>query len=107
MTLAERRVRPENAWYEGGVNIIDFSRPTRLREVAWYDIAPDGPAGADNWAAYPYTGPRFRRGPGIPVYASDGVGGEAARGFLVFRAFVHGPRRRGLVDHLNPQTMEE
>jgi hypothetical protein len=62
-----------NALYQGGVNLIDFSRPTRLREIAHYDIAPAGPTGADNWSAYPYTGPKFRTGRGIPVYASDGV----------------------------------
>jgi hypothetical protein len=95
-----------NAWYQGGVNVIDFSRPTRLREIAHYDMAPDGPTGSDNWSAYPYTGPKFPTGRGIPVYASDGVANpNSARGFVVFRAKVPKPGSH-VVDHLNPQTME-
>jgi hypothetical protein len=50
-----------NAWYTGGVDVIDFTNPTKLREIAYYDIAGPGPAGSDNWSAYPYQGPRFRR----------------------------------------------
>jgi hypothetical protein len=97
-----------NAWYSGGVNVIDFSNPTRLKELAYYDITGPGRTGSDNWSAYPYTGPTFRWGPGIPVYASDGVGvPDAAKGFVVFRTLVEKPGRHGLVDHLNPQTMDE
>jgi hypothetical protein len=95
-----------NAWYTGGVDVIDFTDPTRLRELAYYDIAGPGPVGSDNWSAYPYTGPRFRTGPGIPVYASDGVHTpDSARGFVVFRTNVAKPGGR-LFDHLNPQTMD-
>ncbi|MGH2697859.1 MAG: hypothetical protein ACRDJL_01495 [Actinomycetota bacterium] len=95
-----------NAWYEGGVDVIDFSQPRRLKEIAYYDIAPDGPTGADNWSAYPYTGPLFKNGPGIPIYASDGVANPAtARGMLVFRAIL--PKVGShVMDHLNPQTMD-
>src|SRR3990170_2348759 len=56
-----------NAWYTGGVDVIDFSKPTRLKEIAYYDIAGPGPQGSDNWSAYPYTGPLFQKGPGIPA----------------------------------------
>jgi hypothetical protein len=49
----------------------------------------------------------FKTGPGIPVYASDGVTNNAlAEGMVVYRAIVERPGRRGLVDHLNPQTMD-
>jgi hypothetical protein len=96
-----------NAWYTGGVNVIDFSKPTRLKEIAYYDIAGAGPQGSDNWSAYPYTGPTFRNGPGIPVYASDGVHTpNSARGMEVFRTLVEKPGSGGIVDHLNPQTMD-
>jgi hypothetical protein len=96
-----------NAWYEGGVNIIDFSQPDRLKEVAFYDMAPAGPTGSDNWSAYPYTGPRFPRGRGLPVYASDGVAApDAAKGFVVFRAIVPRPGLARVIDHMNPQTMD-
>ncbi|MDQ3986188.1 MAG: hypothetical protein M3280_06775 [Actinomycetota bacterium] len=96
-----------NAWYMGGVDVIDFSKPRRLKEVAYYDIAPPGPAGSDNWSAYPYTGPLFKRGRGIPVYASDGVHNPdlAARGLVVFRTLVGKPGSHR-IDHLNPQTMD-
>lgn len=94
-----------NAWYTGGVDVIDFSRPTRLKEIAYYDIAGAGPQGSDNWSAYPYTGPLFPTGQGIPVYASDGVHTpDNARGLLVFRTNVERPG--STVDHLNPQTMD-
>jgi hypothetical protein len=93
-----------NAWYTGGVDVIDFSRPTRLREIAYYDPQRD----SGTWSAYPYTGSMFRHGPGIPVYASDGVENNAlAQGMVVYRAKIQKPGRSKLVDHLNPQTMEE
>jgi hypothetical protein len=92
-----------NAWYSGGVNVIDFTRPTRPREIAYYDPQQD----SGTWSAYPYTGPLFKRGGGLPVYASDGVTNNAlAEGMVVYRARVPRPSRRNLVDHLNPQTMD-
>jgi hypothetical protein len=94
-----------NAWYTGGVDVIDFSDPVNLKEIAYYKF--DGTFGSDNWSAYPYTGPMFN-GPGIPVYASDGVEEPStARGTVVFRTLLPKPGKSKLVDHLNPQTMEE
>ncbi len=95
-----------NAWYTGGVDVIDFSDPTKLKEIAYYDIAGPGASGSDNWSAYPYTGPKFKTGGGTPVYASDGVHTpDTARGTVVFRVILPNPGSR-VVDHLNPQTME-
>jgi hypothetical protein len=92
-----------NAWYTGGVDVIDFTKPTRLKEIAYYDPARN----SGTWSAYPYTGPLFRRGPGIPVYASDGVTNNAlGQGMVVYRTLIEKPGRRALVDHLNPQTMD-
>jgi hypothetical protein len=92
-----------NAWYMGGVDVIDFSNPSSPKEIAFYDMAPDGRLGSDNWSAYSYVGPRFRTGRGIPIYASDGVHNpDSARGFVVFRANVG--KAGGALDHLNPQT---
>jgi LVIVD repeat len=94
-----------NAWYTGGVDVIDFSNPTKLKEIAYHKFG--GTFGSDNWSAYPYTGPRFKKGGGVPVYASDGVEDPpTARGTVVFRARIQRPSRRNLVDHLNPQTMD-
>jgi len=105
-----------NAWYTGGVDIIDFTNPTRLREIAYYDIAGGGPTGSDNWSAYPYVGPKFvassfAPGGGLPIYASDGVSNPStARGLLVFRANLQqssGTNEPSQTrDHLNPQTMD-
>jgi hypothetical protein len=97
-----------NAWYLGGVDVIDFNNPTRPREVAWYDIAPFGPAGGDNWSAYWYEGPSLGRGT-LTIYASDGVHDPAAvqaagRGFDVFR--VQKAVQEVRLRHLNPQTQE-
>jgi hypothetical protein len=92
-----------NAWNTGGVDVIDFTTPTRLREIAYYD--PQQNSGT--WSAYPYTRPPFRSGGGIPVYASDGVENNAlAEGMVVYRTLIQVPGRHGLVDHLNPQTMD-
>jgi hypothetical protein len=93
-----------NAWYTGGVDVIDFSDPVNLKEIAYYKFA--GTTGSDNWSAYPYTGPMFK-GAGIPVYASDGVEDPpSARGTVVFRALLPKPGKSMQVDHLNPQTMD-
>jgi hypothetical protein len=94
-----------NAWYTGGVDVIDFSNPTRLREIAYYDPVRN----SGTWSAYPYSGPLFKGGPGrVPIYASDGVENNAlAQGMVVYRTNkVPRPGRKGLVDHLNPQTMD-
>jgi hypothetical protein len=92
-----------NAWYTGGVDVIDFTKPTKLKEIAYYDPQRD----SGTWSAYPYTGPLFQRGGGIPVYASDGVENNAiAQGMVVYRTRIQKPNRRNRVDHLNPQTMD-
>jgi hypothetical protein len=92
-----------NAWYTGGVDVIDFTNATRLKEVAHYDPVRN----SGTWSAYPYTGPPYDTGPGIPVYASDGVTNNGlAQGMVVYRTIVQKPGRAHLVDHLNPQTMD-
>ena len=93
-----------NAWYTGGVDVIDFTKPTRLKEIAYYDMERL----TGSWSAYPFTGPLFKKGPGVPVYVSDGVEDNAnARGMEVYRAKVQRPGKSMLLHHLNPQTMEE
>src|ERR687891_483363 len=92
-----------NAWYTGGVDVIDFTQPSQLKEIAYYDPAQN----SGTWSAYPYTGPLFKTGPGIPVYASDGVENNAlAEGMVVYRTIIEKPGKGHLVDHLNPQTMD-
>jgi hypothetical protein len=49
----------------------------------------------------------FKTGPGIPVYASDGVTNNAlAQGMVVYRTIIEKPGVPKRVDHLNPQTMD-
>jgi hypothetical protein len=93
-----------NAWYTGGADVIDFTNPRNLREIAYYDPQQD----SGTWSAYPYTGPLFRSGRGTPVYASDGVENNAlADGMVVYRARnVPVPPRRERMMWLNPQTMD-
>jgi hypothetical protein len=92
-----------NAWYTGGVNVIDFSDASKPREVAFYD--PQRNSGT--WSAYPYTGPLYQSGPGIPVYASDGVTNNGqAQGMVVYRTIVQKPGIPNVMDHMNPQTMD-
>jgi hypothetical protein len=92
-----------NAWYTGGVDVIDFTDAANLAEVAFYDPQRD----SGTWSAYPYTGPLYQTGRGIPVYATDGVENNAlAHGMVVYRTIVQKPGRGQLVDHLNPQTMD-
>jgi hypothetical protein len=42
----------------GGVDVIDFSKPTRLKEIAYYDPARN----SGTWSAYPYAGSLFAVG---------------------------------------------
>jgi hypothetical protein len=95
-----------SAWHTGGVNVLDLTQPRTPKEIAFYDFAPAGPMGSYSLAAYAYSGPAFRMGAGIPVYAADGAGPtSAARGLVVFRALVEKVGSH-VVDHLNPQTIE-
>jgi hypothetical protein len=92
-----------NAWYTGGVDVIDFTDPENLEEIAFNDPLRQ----SGTWSAYPYTGPTFPAGGGNPVYASDGVTSNvAAQGMVVYRAMIEVPGPDGRVDHLNPQTMD-
>jgi hypothetical protein len=104
-TVSQGRDLLVNAWYMGGVDVIDFSDPTDPQEIAFYDIAPAGPTGSDNWSAYWYEGPGLGSGV-FPVYATDGVHNPATgRGFQVFAALVG--NADFTLDRLNPQTQEE
>jgi hypothetical protein len=93
------------AWYMGGVDIIDFTSVRNPREIAFYDRPPPGPESSDNWSHYWYEqNPK----PGSPLrtYGQDGVHNPTTgRGFQVFDSDVGVGRRAGL-DHLNPQTQE-
>jgi len=88
-----------NAWYRGGVDVIDFSNPRAPFEAAWYTRD-----NADNWSAYPYE-PNPKAGSPLTIFGNSGVHVPAkGHGFEVYSADLGG-KRIGL-DHLNPQTQE-
>ena len=96
-----------NAWYTGGVDVIDFSNPRHPREVAYYDD------NGDEWSAYWYEQDGTSTEGELNVFGTHGVEhvfhGEGeeleARGFESFLADVSATRTT--LDHLNPQTQEE
>jgi len=90
-----------NAWYTGGVNVIDFSDPRNPVEVAYWDWF------GDNWAAYWYEYRRPEQQRGFDIYASHGVESvphEQGGGFQKYRANLR-VNRVGL-SYFNPQTQE-
>jgi hypothetical protein len=106
VVAADGRYLLVNAWYTGGVDVIDFTNPRKPREVAYYDV--DG----DEWSAYWYeqvgsdlTGPLNIFGTHGVEHVAHGEGLEQfARGFESFLADV--PADRVGLDHLNPQVQE-
>ena len=99
-----------NAFYRGGSSVIDFSDPTKPREIAFADMD-----GTNTWSAYTYPR-RSGKQSGIPIYSNDGLSRnygtaanpsypEAAYGFQRFRAEVGRINVVGF-DRLNPQLQE-
>jgi LVIVD repeat len=91
------------AWYQGGVDIVNFTRPRHPREIAYFDFLPDGEEGSDNWAHYWYENDPVPDTP-LNTFGQDGHG-EHGRGFEIFETTARIGARLGL-DHLNPQTQE-
>ncbi|HEX6255535.1 MAG TPA: hypothetical protein VFZ70_06950, partial [Euzebyales bacterium] len=89
-----------NAWYAGGVDIVDFTSVRNPREIAYFDHGPAGGEGdSNNWSHYWYEqNPK----PGDPVTT---YGQDISRGFQVFEATVGRGKRFG-IGHMNPQTIE-
>jgi len=88
-----------NAWYNGGINVVDFTDPTAPTEVAFWDET------SDNWSAYWYQGPSLP-GPVVTLYGTDGVEAPATgEGFQVFAAELSVKAER--LDHMNPQTQDK
>lgn len=96
----DNRYLSVSAWYQGGVNVIDFTDPANPVEVGYYDIAPAGPTGSNIWSAYWYEGPDLSRD-SLTIYGNDSRG-PTGRGFEVYELELDARERR--LDHLNPQT---
>jgi hypothetical protein len=92
-----------NAWYHGGADVIDFTDPANPDEVAFYDAAPFGAQGSENWSVYWYEGPALP-GQNLTLYGTDGLAPSPNRGFQVFRAGV--AAQEVIVQRMNPQTQE-
>jgi hypothetical protein len=96
-----------NAWYTGGVDVIDFSNPRAPKEIAFYDV------NGDEWSAYWYEQTGTSTTGALNVFGTHGVEhvahGEGeeleARGFESFLASVSA--NRVAFDHLNPQVQEQ
>jgi len=99
------------AWYTGGVGIVDFSNVKNPREVAFFDFTGPGAEGSDNWAHYWYetdAGRIVAKEP-FPTYGQDGVHNpDTGRGFEAFEVTVNeaAKNKRVTLGHLNPQTQE-
>lgn len=78
------------AWYFGATSVVDFTRPARAREAAYYDA--QAPLPSLTWASYFYN----RR-----IYANDII-----RGLDVFHFFSPASGNSRHVNRLNPQTKE-
>jgi hypothetical protein len=95
-----------NAWYTGGIDVIDFTNPASPFEAAFYDLATTATSpGGDNWSNYHYENT-----PGddnnLWMFATHGVEDPAAgQGAQVYRTAMRiddiGLKR------LNPQTQEQ
>ncbi len=47
------------AWYQGGISVLDFTNPAQVQEIAFFDRGPLDPARltlAGHWSAYWYNG---------------------------------------------------
>jgi hypothetical protein len=99
-----------NAYYRGGSAVIDFSDPTKPKEIAYADLD-----GTNTWSAYTYPRKSGRKS-SIPVYSNDGLSRnygttanprypEAAYGFQRFQADIGRTNLVGF-DRLNPQLQE-
>jgi hypothetical protein len=82
------------AWYQGGMSVVDWTDPDNPQELAWWDRGPHVPTAlAGFWSTYWYNG---------KIY-----GNEIQRGLDVFQ--LTGPARAGTggkVPYLNAQVQE-
>ena len=95
-----------NAWYTGGVDVIDFTNPAAPSEVAFYDQAQTTTfEGGDNWSGYWYENTPGDDD-GLWFYATHGVERPAAgQGAQVYRVTM--PVNDIAMRRMNPQTQED
>jgi hypothetical protein len=76
-------------WYSGGTSVADFTRPSRAREIAFYEA--ETPA-ANTWSSYWYNG---------EIYT-----GDIPRGLDILKIKVDRAKSSFEFPHMNPQTQE-
>ena len=87
-----------NAWYTGGMDVIDFTNPASPFESAFYNIRPNTTTGSDDWSAYWYENTAGDDN-GFWLWGNDIV-----HGFQVFRTVMQA--NDIALRRLNPQTQE-
>ena len=92
-----------NAYYRGGSSVIDFSDPTKPKEIAFADMD-----GTNTWSAYTYPR-RTGREDKLPVYSNDGLsrnyappGPPTLPGGRVRLHALHGRHRADVAGRLRP-----
>jgi hypothetical protein len=81
------------SWYQGGISVIDWTNPKKVKELAWFDRGPFDPTRlvlAGFWSSYFYNG---------QIYGS-----EIQRGFDVFKLDGIKGSDKFHYDTLNAQT---
>jgi hypothetical protein len=90
------------AFYQGGNTVLDYTDPTRPREIAFADPTGDAIGDADSWSTYWYND---------YIYANGGLdrrGATRNRGVDVFQLIDEDGNvvRARKFHHMNPQTQE-
>ena len=83
------------AWYQGGVSVMDFTDPAQPFEIAYFDRGPIDPKVlvlGGEWSAYWYNG---------TIYAND-----ITRGVDAFNLLSSVSSGAATWSHLNAQTQE-
>src|SRR3954452_25407193 len=87
-----------SSWYEAGTTVVDFTDPSKPKQIAYYTpadpVSPDIPNGSANqWSAYWYNG---------NVYANN----LTPRGMEVFTVSDPAFAAQIQLEHLNPKFQE-
>jgi hypothetical protein len=95
-----------SAWYQGGLNVADFTNPEAPVETGFFEAqGVDGRGKADIWSAYWYNGFIYAND-GLPGAGSPPIVRQDSRGFDVYRFTDPSVEKAKKLDHLNPQTQE-
>ncbi|MDP9398287.1 MAG: hypothetical protein M3P96_10930, partial [Actinomycetota bacterium] len=90
------------AWYQGGISVIDFTDPAAPKEIAWFDRGPlstDRLVLGGSWSAYWYNGKIYssdiQKGFDVLQLSDPAVAGAGANKVDVLNVQSQEPFRRG------------